>query len=107
PTGRRRRQNETPPAAFPPRPVLRSAPARERRTVIRRFTLIAACLLLAVSFWKRNDLPAGTAIDPALADEPVQQPTSRRAFTTRWRDVEYRVEPEFEYDLRGLVVSWR
>jgi hypothetical protein len=87
--------------------VLRFFRFANRGTAIYRFILIAACILLAISFWKRDDLPSGKAVHPALADEPEQRKTSRSAFTTRWKDVEYRVDPEFEYELRGLVVSFR
>ena len=80
---------------------------RPEGNAIYRFILVATCLLLSISFWKRNDIPAGVAAHPALADEPEQKPTSRPAFTTRWKGVEYRVDPEFEYELRGLVVSFR
>lgn len=74
---------------------------------MQRFILVAACGLLAIAFAKRNDLPAHTALRPALAAEPVQGPTSRPPFTARWNDVDYRIEPKFEYELHGLVVSYR
>lgn len=38
---------------------------------------------------------------------PAQAQTTRRPFTARWNGVEYRVEPQFDYELYGLVVSYR
>src|SRR5690606_8782050 len=46
-------------------------------------------------------------VRPALAAEPTQSGTTRAPFTARWNGVEYRVEPQFEYELYGLVVSYR
>ena len=44
---------------------------------------------------------------PALAKEPRQTPTSVAPFDVRQGDVKYRIEPLFEYELDGLVVSRR
>ncbi len=74
---------------------------------INGFMLLASCAVLAVSFWKRNDVPAGVEVVPPVQHEPRQLPTERKAFTARWSGVDYRVEPQFEYDLYGLVVSYR
>ncbi len=52
-------------------------------------------------------MPAGLDVDAALAADPAQAPTSRAPFTTRWDGIDYTVEPVFEYDLYGLVVSYR
>lgn len=71
------------------------------------FILLAAFGVLVVSFWKRNDVPRNVTVLPAVEREPRQSPTARRAFPASWNGVEYRVEPEFEYDLYGLVVSYR
>lgn len=60
-----------------------------------------------VSFWHRNDLPPSRAIRPALAEEPHQQPTEKRPFTVEYSGVRYEVEPQFEYELNGMVVSFR
>jgi hypothetical protein len=62
---------------------------------------------LAVSFWNRNDLPRNIEFLPALAEEPLQKPARKEAFTVSYNDIEYFVEPEFEYDLHGMVVSFR
>jgi hypothetical protein len=74
---------------------------------INSFILSAACVVLVVSFWKRNDVPAGMDVLPAVQHEPRQTPTARPAFSAGWNGVDYRVQPQFEYDLFGVVVSYR
>jgi hypothetical protein len=69
--------------------------------------LAASALTLVVCFFHRNDLPGAIAVHPGLADAPRQRPTSERAATVRYADVDYRVEPVFDYELYGLVVSYR
>jgi hypothetical protein len=69
--------------------------------------IIVSSAVLLVSFWNRNDLPAEIDAVTALADEPRQTATRARPFSAVFNDVEYRVEPEYEYDLYGLVVSFR
>jgi len=77
---------------------------------IKTLNTIAFCAstaLLLVSFWKRNDLPPATALLPQLAAEPLQRPTTKHAFNVEYSGVRYAVEPQYEYDLSGMVVSYR
>lgn len=70
--------------------------------------LIPACFLwLVVSFWNRNALPAPDTLPSALASPPRQIPTDKRDVETDFNGVTYRVMPEYEYELRGMVVSLR
>lgn len=70
--------------------------------------VIAVSLIwLVVSFWNRNDLPRNVELLPQLAGEPKQTSTSDKPFTAVYNDVEYLVEPEYEYDLYGMIVSYR
>jgi hypothetical protein len=69
--------------------------------------IVISFLVLLISFWNRNDLPAEIDAVTELADEPRQTPTRAQPFDAVFNDVEYRVEPEYEYDLHGLVVSFR
>ena len=62
---------------------------------------------LLVSFWNRNDLPGSIDYVPEIADEPQQTRTSKKPFEVRYEDVEYLVEPEYAYDLTGMIVSYR
>jgi len=62
---------------------------------------------LVVSFWNRNDLPNNIDYKPEVLKEPLQTPTRKQSFGTNFNGVEYLVEPEFEYDLYGMVVSYR
>lgn len=62
---------------------------------------------LVVSFWNRNDLPRNVELLPALASEPKQTSTRKKPFETVYNDVEYLVEPEYEYELYGMIVSYR
>lgn len=62
---------------------------------------------LLVSFWNRNDLPRDIDYVQEILNEPLQTATTRLPFDVNFNDVEYRVEPEFEYDLYGVIVSYR
>jgi len=69
--------------------------------------LIASGLALVVSFWNRNEIPGAIDFHPKLADEPRQRPLAQQPMTIPYAGVEYRVEPLYDYELYGLVVSYR
>ena len=62
---------------------------------------------LLVSFWNRNDLPRNVEFQPEVLAEPRQTATKARPFDAEFNGVDYLVEPEYEYDLAGMVVSFR
>lgn len=74
---------------------------------INNAVLAVSALVLVVAFWNRNDLPATRDLHPALAKEPKQRPLATAARTVNYAGVDYRVEPLFDYELHGLVVSYR
>jgi len=74
---------------------------------LNQWLLVASAAGLVVCFWNRNDIPGSLDLDAKLADEPVQRPTSNPPQTLRYTDTDYRVEPVYEYELHGLVVSFR
>ena len=69
--------------------------------------VLAAFAWLVVSFWNRNELPGNIDYVAQIQNEPLQKATRKKAFQAVYQDVEYRVEPEFEYDLYGMIVSYR
>ena len=62
---------------------------------------------LLVSWWNRNEIPAQIDFVPELANEPQQKRTQQRPFEFVFNGVPYRVEPEYEYDITGMIVSYR
>lgn len=69
--------------------------------------IVVSFIWFAVSFWNRNELPGKLEPVPALAAEPVQKATREQPFTTRYENIDYEIEPEYDYELHGLVVSFR
>jgi hypothetical protein len=70
--------------------------------------LIATSFLwLLVSFWNRNDLPGNIEYVNEIASEPEQTATREKPFYATVNDVEYLIEPEYAYDLTGMIVSYR
>lgn len=69
--------------------------------------IAASFVWLLVSFWNRNDLPGNIDLLPALADEPVQSSTTKKSFPAVYDNIEYLVQPEYDYDLTGMIVSYR
>ena len=74
---------------------------------IGNIAIVVSFFWLVVSFWKRNDLPGNVALLPVLAEEPRQTATRKKPFEAAYNNVEYLVEPEYEYELYGMIVSYR
>lgn len=74
---------------------------------VNNIAIAVSLIWLFVSFWNRNDLPRDVDLLPALASEPKQDATDKRPFVAIYNEVEYLVEPEYEYELYGMIVSYR
>ena len=81
---------------------------RNSRVILTNKILIVASFVgLLVSFWNRNELPGNIQYVQAILTEPEQSSTSKPAFDVAFNDVNYRVEPEYDYDITGMIVSYR
>ena len=69
--------------------------------------IVTSFLWLLVSFWNRNDLPRSIDYVADIGNEPAQTLTRKRPFAVTFNDVEYLIEPEYEYDITGMIVSFR
>ena len=69
--------------------------------------IVLSFVWLLVSFWNRNDLPGNIEPVPELANEPSQTATQVEPFGVEVNGVDYLIEPEYEYDLHGMIVSYR
>jgi hypothetical protein len=74
---------------------------------LNKCVLGTSALLVVVAFSNRNDLPGNIAFRSELAAAPRQTRTAERPFAVDYAGVTYEVEPQFAYDLYGLVVSYR
>lgn len=63
--------------------------------------------MLLASCWNRNALPGDIDLVPELSGVPKQTGTRRSPFDVFYEGAGYRVEPEYAYELHGLVVSYR
>jgi hypothetical protein len=69
--------------------------------------LAVSAVVAAVAFWNRNDLPANVAFRPELANAPRQRAVAKQPLTLDYAGVRYAVVPQYEYELYGMVVSYR
>lgn len=74
---------------------------------LSNIAILASFVWLLVSFWNRNDLPRNVEFRPEVLAEPRQTAAEALPFGTVYNGVEYLVEPEYKYDLAGMVVSYR
>ena len=72
-----------------------------------RILIVVSFIWLLISFWNRNDLPGNVDYVPDLANEPQQTKTSKKPFNLDYNGVSYRVDPEYAYDITGMIVSYR
>jgi len=74
---------------------------------ISNIVIATSFVWLLVSFWNRNDLPQNIDYVPEILNEPLQRATRKPSFDAHYNGVNYLIEPEFEYDLYGMIVSYR
>lgn len=74
---------------------------------INNIVIATSFIWLLVSFWNRNDLPRDIDYRPEIAKEPQQAATRKKAFDATYNGVNYRIEPEYDYELFGMIVSYR
>ena len=63
--------------------------------------------IFLLSYFFQNQLPDPSQIHPATLREPLQKPTPAAPFLKIFDTHIYEIEPKFEYELTGLVVSYR
>jgi len=61
--------------------------------------------LLLWSHWLKDQLPPASFYDSARLVEPRQTPTASEPFQIEAEGIQYRIEPLFDYELDGVVVS--
>mgnify|MGYP001176277308 FL=1 len=69
--------------------------------------LIISFAILVISFWNRNELPDKKDMDPQLAVEPIQEMIQLPEFSVNVDGNDYFIQPKYDYELYGMVVSYR
>ncbi len=69
--------------------------------------LLISFVILAISFWHRNELPNKKDINPKIAQEPIQELIQHAEFLVNVDDTDYFIQPKYDYELYGMVVSYR
>ena len=73
---------------------------------IIQIIFLVSVVALAISFWQKDKLPDKDAIDEKLYQEPIQTETEATEFMVVKEGQKYEIKPLFNYELRGLVVSY-
>jgi hypothetical protein len=76
-------------------------------TNILRILLLVSIISFGITHLLKNKLPAGDKINQQLLSEPVQNKESLlQPFQVSKKGFNYNIEPQFNYDIYGLVVSY-
>ena len=74
---------------------------------LNNLLLVISFFILIFSFTKRNEFSPKLQLLPELQQEPIQAITTKAAFTTTYNEETFEIMPKFDYELYGLVVSYR
>lgn len=69
------------------------------------FLILLTIVALSISYYKRYTLPSRKEIIPEIKHAPLQTKSHERAYTMRYKDEQYQIEPLFEYQISGVIVS--
>jgi hypothetical protein len=70
------------------------------------FVFLLSLLVVITTWWRRDALPQPEFYDLGALKSPRQQPTERRPFRVDVGNQRYEIEPLFDYELNGVVVSY-
>ena len=69
------------------------------------FAVLLAAIVTAVSFFLKDSYPDAKLIDPRVFTEPVQIKVEKEPIIYQEQDITYTIQPLYEYELFGLIVS--
>jgi len=72
---------------------------------ILKIIFFLSLIVMAVSFFKKGGLPDKETILPQLYQEPLQSKTNIEPFEVEKGGITYTINPLFEYELWGMIVS--
>ncbi len=67
--------------------------------------LVVAIVVWGFSFWRGLQIPRNISSIENMQKEPLQTTTTNKPFTTAYKEHTYQIEPVFNYEMWGLVVS--
>ena len=71
-----------------------------------KFISLCCILIALISYYYKDKLPAPGFYDAYYLDEPAQTATAATPFTTQVNEQQYLIEPQFDYELSGVVMSY-
>ena len=71
------------------------------------YVALFSFILLVASIYKRNDFTDNFDALTELNQEPIQTAVKRAPFTAEYNNEFYEIKPKFDYNIYGLVVSYR
>lgn len=69
--------------------------------------MVISFVFLAISFWHRNELPKPSDIHQDLENAPIQKPIKHAEFAVKVGGKDYFIQPLYDYEIYGMVVSYR
>jgi hypothetical protein len=72
---------------------------------IVRITFLVSLGAFIIGLFIGDTLPSPGKLDPRLEHDPVQEKTGEAPFNVTVNDISYRINPLYDYELYGLVVS--
>lgn len=69
--------------------------------------MLVSLIMLVVSFWNRNQFTEPMRLLEDIHQEPMQTPIQQAPFDVTVNERTYRIEPLFDYELFGMVVSYQ
>ena len=73
---------------------------------IFKWMTLCSLLIVLVSYFYKDRLPPPDYFDRFYLQDPVQTVTTETVFTTEANQQQYIIEPKFDYELNGVVVSY-
>ena len=71
-----------------------------------KWIFISGLLISLACYFYKDILPSPAHYESYTIDEPTQSPTTEPPFTTNVKAQQYIIEPQFDYELYGVVVSY-
>lgn len=72
-----------------------------------RILFYGSALLLMIGYFQQDKFVDDLQIGKQLLHEPIQKQTRQQSFSVSQKGVDYKIEPLFDYEISGLVVSYR